>query len=205
MDQWAVFADGVDVDLLNGVNDDTRHRAAMQAINKIARDARSEAAREIRQQINLPLSYVSPAQGRLAVTQQANMGSLQARITASGKATSLARFVVGNPAVGKAGVWIEVQPGKARFMKRGFLIKLPQGRQFDVDTKFNMGLAIRLRKGEKLSNKISARRVSSGLYVLYGPSVYQVFRANDGSGVATDMAPDVALKLRDEFLRLIDL
>lgn len=205
MSQFAVFVDGLEVDLLKGLDSDTRRLAAVRAINKIARDARSEAARLIRQEVNLPAAYVSPNQKRLWVSKQATRGNLEARIEAQGRSTSLAQFVRGAPKPGKPGLYVEVAPGKARFMKRAFLIKLPQGSSPITDTKFNLGLAIRLRPGEALKNKISAKRVEKGLYVLYGPSVNQVFRANDGDGIANEMSPGVAGKLESEFLRLLGL
>jgi hypothetical protein len=106
--------------------------------------------------------------------------------------------------VGHAGVYVQVAPGKSRFMKRAFLMRLPQGSTL-TDTIFNLGLAIRLRPGEVLQNKVSARKVASGLYLLYGPSVDQVFRSNDGSGVANDMVPEIERDLSAEFLRLLDI
>lgn len=205
MSQFAFFTDGFEADLLDGFGSDARKRAAVRAINKIARDARVQAARMIRNEVNLPAKYVSPGEGRLAVTQQASGGNLQARITARGRATSLAQFVRGAPKTNKPGVYVEVAPGKARFLRRAFLIKLPQGSSPVTDTKFNLGLAVRLRPGDTLRNKISARRVEKGLYVLYGPSVSQVFRANDGEGIANEMTPGLAAKLEAEFLRLLRL
>lgn len=203
-EQFAVFMDGLEVDLLKGVDSKSRKLAAVRAINKVARDARAEAARKIRDQVNLPARYVSPSQKRLYVSKQAQGRSLEARITAQGRATSLAQFVQGGARKGQRGVYVEVAPGKARLMKKAFVIPLRSGNTF-TDTKYNLGLAIRLRPGERLKNKSFARRVESGLYLLYGPSVSQIFRANSGSGVATDMAPEVANYLTDEFLRLLDL
>tara|TARA_Y100000593_G_scaffold83521_2_gene157512 strand:- start:15572 stop:16189 length:618 start_codon:yes stop_codon:yes gene_type:complete len=202
--RFAVFADGLEADLLEGLENRKRRQSAVRAINKIARDARADAAKRIREQVALPASYVSPAQKRLYVSQNATGSSLEARITARGRATSLARFAVGNPRPGKAGVYVEVAPGKARLMKRAFVMRLPQGNAL-TDSKFNLGLAIRLRPGERLSNKTKVRRIESGLYLLYGPSVSQVFRANDGEGVANEMVPEVANDLTAEFLRLLDL
>lgn len=89
-------------------------------------------------------------------------------------------------------------------MKKAFFIRLPQGSQM-TETQFNLGLAIRLKPGEALMNKVQAVRMASGLYLLYGPSVDQVFRANDGGGVASDRAPYLAQRLENEFLRLLDL
>jgi hypothetical protein len=154
-------------------------------------------------EVNFPASYVAPRQKRLYVSKQASPANLEGRITARGRATSLARFVKGTPRAG-AGVNVEVTPGRTRYMRRAFLIKLPQGNA-NVDTKFNLGLAIRLRPGEKIQNKTRAVRVQKGLYLLYGPSVNQVFRANDGDGVASDKAPELATKLGEEFLRLLEL
>lgn len=202
MIQWAVFAEGIEADLLAGLSSDKRRLRAVQAINKIARDARNMAADRIRSEIAFPDNYVSGK--RLYVSKQAQRSSLEARITARGRATSLARFVKGGVRKGQQGVMLEVGKGKAQFKKRMFVLPLRQGNEY-TDTKFNLGLAIRLRAGERLDNKLNARRVESGLYLLYGPSVYQVFRGNDGEGVANDIGPDVADKLQKEFLRLLDL
>lgn len=200
---WAVFVEGLDdLKKLDGTKQAVRV-AASRAINKITRDGRAQIARDVRDQVKLPASYVAPGQKRLYVSQQATRSSLEGRITARGRATSLARFVQGTPRPGQ-GVRVEVSPGRSRYMKRAFLIRLPAGKS-DVDTKYNMGLAVRLRPGETLRNKATARRVEKGLYLLYGPSVDQVFRAKDGSGVATDRAPKFAGDLEREFLRLLEI
>jgi len=99
---------------------------------------------------------------------------------------------------------VEVAPGRARYMKRAFFLRLPQGSTL-TDTQFNLGLAIRLRPGERIENKHTAVRFAKGLYLLYGPSVDQVFRSKDGSGAATDRAPVLAERLEQEFLRLLEL
>lgn len=200
---WAVFVDGLsDLKQFDGTKQAIR-LAAVRAINKITRDGRAMIARDIRDQVNLPASYVAPGQKRLYVSKEATTGDLEGKITARGRATSLARFVQGTPRRGQ-GVRVEVAPGRSRYMKKAFLIRLPAGKG-DTDTKFNMGLAIRLRPGETLQNKLTARRMEKGLYLLYGPSVDQVFRARDGSGVANDVAPQLATNLEREFLRLLDI
>lgn len=201
-DNWAVFVEGLD-----GLSDVEKatpsvRLAAVRAINKITRDGRVELARLILREVNFPASYVSPSGKRLYVSKQATRNDLEGRITARSRATSLARFVTGTPS--GQGVRVQVSPGKSRYMKRAFLIKLPAGTA-SVDTKYNMGLAIRLRPGEALKNKRTARRMANGLYLLYGPSVDQVFRAEDGDGVANDAAPDLAAKLEREFLRLLEI
>lgn len=203
MDQWAVFVEGLES--LSDIEKATPsvRLAAVRAINKITRDGRVELARMILKEVNFPASYVGPQNKRLYVSKQATRNELEGRITARSRATSLARFVTGQPGKGQ-GVRVQVTPGKSRFMKKAFLIKLPAG-SAGVDTKYNMGLAIRLRPGEALKNKRTARRMANGLYLLYGPSVDQVFRAEDGDGVANDIAPDLAAKLEREFLRLLEI
>lgn len=203
MAQFAVFAEGIELDLLSELDSKARRSAASKALNKIARDARSEAAKRILRQVALPASYVQPGNRRLYVSKPATANSLEARITAQGRATSLARFMTGGAKPGgRGGVTVAVKPGQARFMRRAFVMRLRAGNQF-TDTQFNLGLAIRLRPGESLQNKLRARKVENGLYLLYGPSVDQIFRDNSGEGVANDIAPQTADALAAEFARLI--
>ena len=173
--------------------------AAQRAINRTADTTRTASAREIRRQVNFPAQYLTPSAGRLAVSKRAGPGSLEAIIKGQHRATSLARFVTGSTRVGKAGVTVQVQPGVAKRMSRAFLIRLPHG-SGKVDTKFNLGLAIRLKPGERLQNKKKAIRMARGLYLLYGPSVDQVFQT-----VASDVSPEAAEKLEEEFLRLLEI
>lgn len=200
---FAVFVEGLsslqDVNLLQ---DDIRF-AASRAVNKITRDSRTSAARRIGREVNFPNNYLNPAAKRLFVSHHATPNKLEGRITARSRPTSLARFVRGQPRKGQ-GVHVEVKPGKARFMRRAFLIRLPAG-SGPIDTKFNMVLAMRLRPGESLANKKQARRIEKGLYLLYGPSIDQVFLSKAGRGVADDMEPEVLDNLEEEFYRLLDL
>lgn len=175
----------------------------VRALNKVARDQRSEAAKRIGQQIKLPARFLSSRGQSLRVSKTATRGSLEARITARGRPFSLARFTsAGGPS--GAGVTVEVQPGRARYLRRAFLLRLPQGNQL-TETRFNLGLAIRLRPGEKISNKVSQVQVSKNLYLLYGPSVQQVFLDSRGTGVAKDIEVPTAQALEREFLRLARL
>lgn len=195
-ENYAVFVEGLDAlqnfeELKRGIE-----LAAIRAINRTADKGRTRAARELRSQVAFPAQYVSPGGGRLVVSQRASAGSLEARIRGRHRPTSLARFAT---AATKEGVRVEVKPGVAKFMPRAFLIRLNQGAS-RTDTKFNQGLAIRLRPGETLRNKTQAIRMASGLYLLYGPSVDQVFRT-----VAQDISGDVSVDLETEFLRLIEL
>lgn len=206
--EFAVFVEGLqDLDL-SQFDREKISQAASKAINSVTRKARTKGAREIRNQVNLPARFVSPSGKAFYISETSTPGSLQARITARGRPTSLARFVKGNPKPGKAGVHLEVSPGRARFMRRAFVIRLSgQGGSTDPGLA-NRGLAIRLRPGERLRNKVDALPFSGAdrsLYLLYGPSVDQVFRSRDGTGVANDLVPEIQRELTDEFLRLLEL
>lgn len=204
MTEFAVLLEGINDFNLDELSRRRIATSAQRAINRVARDGRVDIGRRILRESNLPARYVSPSQKRLTVSQQASRTSLEAKITASARNTSLAQFVRNAKRPGEPGLYVEVSPGRVRFMKRAFLIRLPQGSTI-TDTKFNLGLAIRLKRGERLENKRSARRIASGLYLLYGPSVDQIFRAADGGGVASDLAPELADDLQDEFLRQMNL
>lgn len=174
-------------------------RFAQQAVNKTAFRARTESSKRIREQVAFSASYLSDESGRLSVSKKANNVDLEARITGRFRPTSLARFIVGTP--NNKGVRVKVAPGLARFMSRAFVIKLRAG-SADIETKSNQGLAIRLRAGETISNKhkVLGRSGNSSLYLLYGPSVDQVF-----NNVAEDISPESADYLEAEFLRLLKI
>lgn len=205
---WAVFVDGLEGINLDELDKGAIARAASRAINGVARQYRTKGAREIRNQVNLPARFVSPSGKGFYISEAASPASLQSKITARGRPTSLARFVKGRPRPGNAGVHLEVSPGRARFMRRAFVLNL-RGTGGSTDPELaNKGLAIRLRPGERLRNKVDALPFSGAdrrLYLLYGPSVDQVFRSRDGTGVANDMVPEIERDLTSEFLRLLEL
>lgn len=184
---------------------DNLHRnillACQRAVNRTADRTATASRRGIREQVNFAAQYLtgtdSSGRQRLGVSKRASEGNLEAVITGRHRPTSLARFVVGNPPPGKAGVQVSVAPGFARMMRRAFVIRLPAGRS-DLETKSNLGLAIRLRPGEDIHNKRVMLRLSGNLYLLYGPSVDQVFATVRG-----DVAPDAEQFLGAEFVRLL--
>ena len=185
-----------------GLKDEIQLKA-VQAINKLARDGRKQAADRILAQVNFGASYLAPGNKRLYVSKQAKRGDLEAKITARGRPTSLARFVTAGT-FGKEGVTVQVGHGKTKRLKRAFLIKLRAGTDA-IETRFNMGLAVRLKPGDTLRNKKSVVQLQSNLYVLYGPSVSQVFLDRDEKkGVSIDIAPDILDGLETEFLRLLE-
>lgn len=173
---------------------------ARQAINTTARRTRAAAAKEIRKQVDFPARYLSDSQnGRLSISQYASQKSLEAKISGRERPTSLARFARGTPeSTRKAGgVSVGVKPGSSKWMGKAFLIRLPQGSTL-TDTQYNLGLAMRLKPGESIQNKKFVVKMGGGLYILYGPSVNQVFRE-----VAEDAAPEAADFLEKEFVRLL--
>jgi hypothetical protein len=172
--------------------------AARQAVNATLTRARTDAAREMMRQVNFPARYLTGEQGKLVINKRATNASLEGSIIGRHRPTSLARFSTSG-APNKAGVRVQVKPGFARFLPRSFLIRLRAGTA-SVETKSNLGLAIRLRPGETIKNKKHVVKMSGGLYLLYGPSVDQVF-----STVAEDVAPSAAAFLEDEFSRLMEL
>jgi len=179
-------------------------RFAAMAINKAAKRGRTEAAQMIRRQVNLPAAYVAPTRGRLVAVPAATPKKLESYIRARSRPTSLARYVVSQTKGKRGGVTVQVAPGRARFMKGAFLMKLRRGKVL-TDTQHNMGLAIRLRPGESVRNKKTMKMISGGLALLYGPSVQQAFISRSGSGVAKDLSDRILREAEREYLRLVDL
>ncbi len=165
-------------------------RYASMAINRTATSYRTRGARLMREQIAFPASYLFPSQGNLTVSKKAQPASLEAEISGRFRPTALSRFVKGPKVHGRAAPMVEVNPGNRQKLHRAFLMNLANG---------NIGLAVRLAPNERIENKRRMVQVSAGLYLLYGPSVDQVFRS-----VSEDMAPEAANFLHKEFLRLAE-
>lgn len=176
--------------------------AARRAINKTLERTRTASARSMREQVAFPARYLSGSEGRLEVSK-ASAGNLEGKITGRARATSLSRFLTSGAvrvgAQSKGTISVEVAPGKRKTLKRAFLLRLRAGNA-PIETKSNLGIAIRLKPGERFTNKKQMIQVSKGLYLLYGPSVDQVFRT-----VADEEAPMAASFLETEFLRLMEL
>ena len=172
-------------------------QAAQLAINDTARFARREGKKDVLEQINYPKSYLDGDEGRLRVSKFATEGDLEAEVTGRDRPTSLARFAVGKVSFGRRkAIRVQVKRGGAKHeLEHSFYMKLKRGTQLDGEN-FNVGLAVRLKKGESLANSTAALNLGNGLYLLYGPSVNQVFE-----GVAGDIVDEVSDKLEDEFIR----
>jgi hypothetical protein len=161
--------------------------ASVLAVNRAARDGRVLAAEQIGEEVNYPAGYLN--KGRLKITKYATKSDVEAIIQGRDRPTMLSRFSRTRPRFGRqhGGVRVEVKPGRTQQLDNAFFMRLRND---------NIGLVVRTKKGESLRHSRGAKKLSDGLYLLYGPSVNQAFR-----GVASDIAPEVTAISRDEFLR----
>jgi hypothetical protein len=199
---WLVATDAVNIDL-EGLDKDEFRRNVSRALNRVAASTRTAIADRVRAELNFPASFVAPSKGRLYQSGFSSPSKLEAEITATGRATSLARFVSGSTRLGQAGVSVQVKTGSSSTLARAFLMPLNKGLGPQTDGPKNRGLAIRLRKGESLSKTTAAKPLGKNLFLLYGPSVAQVFENNAGSGEKMDMTPEVIRRLQAEIDRLV--
>ena len=179
-------------------------QAARLSINSTARFASRLASKQVRQQVAFARSYIGAAgesTSKIRIKHFARTGDLSAVIATRDRPTSLARFTVGTPTFGRRTkgvraprVRVKTSGGMAQ-LRRGFFVKLRRGAMFSEDH-FNVGLAVRLRKGESLQATQKASPLGGGAYLLYGPSVAQVFDT-----VRDDIAPEVADFAAFEFAR----
>ena len=171
-------------------------RAAYRAINLAVDRGRTRGAEEMRKQVNFPANYFRGDSSRLRVTQRASSNKLEAIITGRDRPTSLARFARSTALKQRGGVMIQVTPGQTKTIKRGFLMPLKRG----ASARGNLGLAVRTKPGERPASAWKPKKINDQLWLLYGPSVDQVFR-----GVRDDIRPEVERVLQAEFHRQMRL
>lgn len=184
--------------------------AAVLAVNAGARFGHTAGSRGIREQVALPARYLgSAAQGgndRLRIAKFAKAGNAEAIIRGRERPTSLTRFVTGSKALGRRTKGRPVQvkvstKGGTVAMPGAWLMRLKSGKVLDDETS-NLGLALRLKPGQRINKRefpagvSSEKGKASGLMMLYGPSVAQVFR-----DVARDIEGPVSTKVESEFVR----
>lgn len=157
-----------------------------QATNETTQEARRRAARSMEKQVSFPRGYLTGQANRLGIAKYATKTDLTAIVRGRDRPTSLARFVQGSPKVGAKGVSVAVDPGKSEFMPSAFLIKLRNN---------NIGLAFRTKTGKAPSR--GAKQLGKGLWLLYGPSVTQVF-----DETREELKPELEALLREKFDRL---
>lgn len=175
--------------------------SARIAINSVtSRKAVPRLRKAMRAEVNFPAGYLEDPD-RFGQTKQATDADLSATVTARFRPTSLARFTEGQSFEGArrtGGVNVKVnRGGGATRLPGAFFVRLRQGA--DVRDGFNVGLAIRLKPGERLRGRkkgASGVELAPNLYLLYGPSVDQVFRT---TSVAE--SPAIAQDLQREFVR----
>ncbi|MGH8074287.1 MAG: hypothetical protein ACREO4_09455 [Lysobacter sp.] len=178
---------------------ETVDRASAFAINEAARYGQAESSRRIREQVAFSARYVGSAEdpnSRLRVSKRAKPGDLEAVIAGRTRPTSLAQFVQGSFKRNRP-VRVKVSATKgAQMIPNAFPMKLRRGTGVYNPENANVGLAIRLGKDEAVRNKRQMVQVSGSLYLLYGPSVDQVFR-----DVRFDVQAPVGDVLESSFLR----
>jgi hypothetical protein len=157
--------------------------------------------KEVQKQANFPPGYIN--KDRLAITQRATDSDLTVKITARHRPTSLARFAQGQAfTTPQRRGYVRVRVHAGKVIRRAFFVRLRRGR--DTSDGFNLGLAIRLKPGERLQGRKlggSGVQLAPNLYLLYGPSVDQVFR-EAGPDAVIGVLPDLEREYRRQFVRL---
>ena len=142
-------------------------------------------------EVNFPSGYIN--KDRLSVTKMARPDDLSLKVTGRDDATSLARFMTGKT---KSGLKVKVAKNGGAELKGAFLVNLRNN---------NRGLAVRVSKGQTaLRNSTGAKPLTRGrtspsesrVFLLYAPSVDQVFR-----GVAYDKGDEYLTMMETEFFR----
>jgi hypothetical protein len=173
--------------------------AAKLALNDVAEGEGLAVYRKgVEDQVDFGSGYLTT--DRLGVRTRASEADLSVMISGRQRATSLARFARGQTpqSTRGKGVRVRVQKGGGeQNLPKAWLVRLRSGSGERNDYS-NIGLAVRLKPGERLRNKREVRSVQldQNVYLLYGPSVDQVFR----EVMVTD-TPVVLEKISNEFFR----
>lgn len=173
--------------------------AARLTVNDGAKWGARRASEAIRAQVAFSRTYIgdaSNANARLRIKRVARGDDLEAVLAARDRPTSMARFATGTPTFGKRsrGPRVKVKAGgSSKTISKGFFIRLRSGADGELG---NIGLAIRLKKGERIRNKRQMVAFGKGLALLYGPSVAQIFNT-----VRDDISGDIGTHLQTEFFR----
>jgi hypothetical protein len=182
--------------------DDKTVQAIARAVNASARTTKAEAARRMIKEVNFPSRWLTGQNGKLSIKKFATTSNPEAVIRGSDRPTSLARFVTSGSRVNKAGVTVSIEPGKSTLLKKAFLVKLNAGQSI-TETKFNLGLAVRTKNPLRKTQR--AKKLRNGAWLLYGPSVDQVFLGRDGTGIAKEVEVVALDRMEAEFLRQMRL
>lgn len=196
----------LDIEEYLGTRPSVARKAARLAINDTtSRKAVPMFRKEMLAEVNFPSGYLNG--DRFGQTKKATDNDLTAVITARHRPTSLARFAPGQSFEGArrtGGVNVKVNKGGgAKRIKRAFFVRLRRGR--DTQDGFNLGLAIRLKPGERLRGRKKGGagvQLAPDLYILQGPSVDQVFREASVAG-SDRVADDLVKEFTRQWIRLV--
>lgn len=190
---------------------DQARKAADLATIDATRFAFRQSSKAIREQVRLPVDYIGNAENggnRLTIKYDQQGDARVGIVEGRKRAMSLSRFLTAGPVFGgKAPARIRVKPrgrstttikvtGGDRSEAPLFAVRLRSGKSASEDN-YNVGLAVRLKPGESaVARKEDLTPLFPNVYLLYGPSVNQVF-----FDVAPAVADPVADTLQDAFLR----
>lgn len=180
---------------------ETVDQALVFAINDTARFARRLASKEVRDQVAFRASDLGndgDSEAGLGVSEFASSSQLEAVVRGRDRVKSLAGFATTPVKFGRQkGVRVRVSKKKGGKRKAGmFFVRLKRGTADVSSEEFNVGLAIRLKPGESVHNKYRVKKFGAGIYLLYGPSIAQVF-----DDVALAIEPRVSNELEFQFVR----
>lgn len=173
---------------------------AKRVVNSALERAKTKSAKELSEQVNFPKGYFKGTNSRLQISSRPSLERLQGSVTGRSRPTSLATFSSKNTKSGP--IRVSVKPGRQATLPTAFFLKLRAGNS-GIDQRFNLGVAIRTANGQPPKTAYKPLKIGKNLYLLYGPSVNQVFGGD--KGVAVKVTPDLLQFMQDEFLRLIDL
>lgn len=179
-------------DFLDAAPDVARQAAALSMNDITGGKGLTRYKKSIKGQVAFPSGYLEEAD-KFGQTGFATPGHLETRISARQRPTSLARFASG--AVGGEGATVRVKPGRSVRLKRAFMVRLLAG----TSELGNLGLAVRIKPGQTIRGKKDTSnmvRLAKNVFLLYGPSVDQVFRS-----VAETDTPAVLTDMGNEFFR----
>lgn len=194
----------VEVSAIAALNDfleaapETSRKAASLAMNTIIpRKGMTRYKKAMKSQIAFPAGYLDETE-KFGVTRYATPGLLEVVISARQRPTSLARFATGGVPGGE-GLRLKVKAGRSVSLKKAFLVRLRAGTMLSGEN-FNLGVAVRIPGGNAAvrGKKDTSRmvRLSKDVFLLYGPSVDQVFRS-----VSVTETPVVLNEIEQEFYR----
>lgn len=175
-------------------------KALRLAVNAASLHGARMAKKQMIAEVNRTSAYIGNPKNlnaKLAVVKTAKAGDLESIVQANHRAASLAGFSNSPVSFGKPRTPIRVRVGRSKTveLKRAFFIRLKRGATLSEDN-YNLGIAMRLKPGEKVNNKNVHVSGNSRYAVLYGPSVEQMFNR-----ITPEIADDVLAYAEREFLR----